>query len=331
MSDATSTQADYLLTTRAIRERTEAVFNIAKSGGTSFRLELGQLDSVADFVLEVTRANYPDLNIPFHSRTGHLNAGGVSRTAQITDTMAQLELILVSVLLDAGAGDTWTYNDPLSKKVFVRSEGLAVASFNMFIKGGFSSTAEAHADAAGLMAIRTSDVVAHFQVSDQNPLIGVDGRIELLNQLGRVVDSRPDIFSQKRPGQMLEYLLKIHGPRLRASHVLDFVLRVFGPIWPSRLKLGNLNLGDVWSYPGLGPKDSSESLVPFHKLSQWLTYSLLVPIMEAGILVDGVDELTGLAEYRNGGLMLDTGLIVLRNQEQALVTHDGSQLVEHLL
>jgi hypothetical protein len=53
--------------------------------------------------------------------------------------------------------------------------------------------------------------------------------------------------------------------------------------------------------------------VPFHKLSQWLTYSLLEPFEWAGVQVTGLDELTGLPEYRNGGLLLDAGVIVPRD------------------
>jgi hypothetical protein len=40
--------------------------------------------------------------------------------------------------------------------------------------------------------------------------------------------------------------------------------------------------------------------VPLHKLSQWLSYSLIEPLQEAGIEVVEIDGLTGLAEYRNG-------------------------------
>jgi hypothetical protein len=53
--------------------------------------------------------------------------------------------------------------------------------------------------------------------------------------------------------------------------------------------------------------------MPFHKLSQWLTYSLLEPFEWAGVQVEGVDALTGLPEYRNGGLFLDTGVLRLRD------------------
>ena len=49
--------------------------------------------------------------------------------------------------------------------------------------------------------------------------------------------------------------------------------------------------------------------MPFHKLSQWLAYSLLEPFEWAGVTVTGLDALTGLPEYRNGGLLLDSGVL----------------------
>ena len=65
-------------------------------------------------------------------------------------------------------------------------------------------------------------------------------------------------------------------------------------------------LGDCWQHPALG-------LVPLHKLSQWLAYSLVEPLQAAGITVTELDALTGLAEYRNGGLFVDLGVLRLRD------------------
>lgn len=319
MNDEEKGQIDFLLHPKAIRSRTGAVYKMALDGKTHFKVNLDKLDSVADLVLQVTRANYPDLKVPFHSRHGHLNAGGVNRTSQVKDLSAQLELVLTSVLVDAGAGDDWKFVD--NGKTYARSEGLAVASFQMFMSGGFSSKKEALADAAGLRSVTPQQLRDAFQVEAKNPLIGVEGRVSLLNQLGTVVENRKDVFPNGRPGDLHEYLVKRHGRDLRAAHVLDFVLRVFGPIWPSRARLHETDLGDVWTYPGLGAKNTFESFVPFHKLSQWLTYSLLVPIMEFGTPVSGVEELTGLAEYRNGGLLIDSGLIEARDPQIYRVAH----------
>src|SRR5690606_34419320 len=52
----------------------------------------------------------------------------------------------------------------------------------------------------------------------------------------------------------------------------------------------------------------------FHKLSQWLTYSMLEPLEDAGLTITDLDELTGLPEYRNGGLLLDLGVLQARDR-----------------
>ncbi len=64
--------------------------------------------------------------------------------------------------------------------------------------------------------------------------------------------------------------------------------------------------------------------MPFHKLSQWLTYSLLEPIEDAGLTVTGLDELTALPEYRNGGLLIDLGVICPRRPVDLQHSHQVS-------
>ncbi len=68
--------------------------------------------------------------------------------------------------------------------------------------------------------------------------------------------------------------------------------------------------------------------MPIHKLSQWLAYSLIEPLQWSGIEVTDIDGLTGLAEYRNGGLFVDSGVLRLRNPEAAIHPNPvGSSLV----
>ena len=73
---------------------------------------------------------------------------------------------------------------------------------------------------------------------------------------------------------------------------------------------------------------ASDQVVPFHKLSQWLAYSLIEPLEAAGLAVERPQELTALAEYRNGGLLVDLGAIRPRAAIDPLLRHDvGSELV----
>lgn len=91
------------------------------------------------------------------------------------------------------------------------------------------------------------------------------------------------------------------------------------PIWPAtRTQIDGRSLGDAWpclSMPS-HPICLWENIVPFHKLSQWLTYSLMVPMQKLlNINFAGVELMTGLPEYRNGGLLIDLGLLVLKPED----------------
>jgi len=54
-------------------------------------------------------------------------------------TRRLIDLFFVAVLLDAGAGDVWTFAEPNTDNAYGRSEGIAVASLYMFKAGAFSS------------------------------------------------------------------------------------------------------------------------------------------------------------------------------------------------
>ncbi len=316
-------QIDFLLTPEAIRARAEKLFALTKDGKSHFQYHPAKLGPTVEYVLAVIKKNYPDLNIPFHSRWGHFRVGGIDRVKTVDQALlnldrlerarAKLDLVITSVLLDAGAGADWKFFEKSSNQFFSRSEGLGVASLYMFLSGIMSSDRKTlRADGYALRKISVKDLQSSFQVSETNPLVGADGRVALLNNLARALENT-EIFQDKRPGNILDYLISKYGKTIPATGILRAVLDGLGPIWPGRLRAGGLNLGDMWQHSALGTPGSFESLVPFHKLSQWLTYSLIEPIMETGIQVTGVDQLTGLAEYRNGGLLIDSGLVTVRD------------------
>jgi hypothetical protein len=367
----------YLRTPAAIRERCDRLYTLACADQLHhFRCNLRQLDRVANYVIEVIRAEYPDLNIPFHSRWRHFEVGNVPRLAELEQHLAGLtplqkaqtkyDLAIVSVLLDAGAGSDWQYHEQETGLVFSRSEGLAVASFRMFCQGAFSSDSRCplQADAQGLQRLTAQKLAQGFQVSQTNPLLGVQGRLELLQRLGESLNTMPQLFGTEnpRPGNLVNYLLglelgtgelgvpsgdkgqwglgtgetqfpipNLQSPipnQLAASKVLSAVLEGLGNIWPGRLAIAGVNLGDVWLHPALKGDKISDRYVPFHKLSQWLTYSLLEPLQELGLEITGLEELTGLPEYRNGGLCLDLGLLEVKDSAILQEPHlPGSEVI----
>lgn len=331
-----------LLTASAVRERSAKMLDLGIEGKlTAFTVNMGRLPAAADIVVEVIRANYPDLVIPFHARWRHFVAGGrdlgVELLAGIVDPAERgrtaFDLAIVSVLLDAGAGMGWRYRDAPTGTELSKSEGLAVASLRMFAAGAFADDGRSpRADAARLAALTAGDIAAGFQVGPDNPLVGLEGRAALLARLGAVVAVAPAVFAQRdtaRPGGLFDHLAaKARDGKLPATDILAAVLAHLGPIWPSRVTLGGIALGDCWHHPLMRAGDASDGLIPFHKLSQWLSYSLIEPLESAGLTVTHVDGLTGLPEYRNGGLFVDMGVISLR--DPAMATADnavGSPLV----
>lgn len=328
----------YMLSTDAIRERCGQILSLARRGELShFVLHEGRMPELVGAVRAELELNYPDGNVPFHSRWRHFGAGGVNREAILDSRLSslsprerarsKLELAVVSVLLDAGAGGSWTYRDADCRRSFGRSEGLAVASLDCFREGLFGADPYT-VSADALCALSAGRLGAAFQVSDTNPLLGLEGRVSLLRELGELVKLHPEKFSGApgRLGGMLEPIAALAGSggAVAARDLLRFILETFGSIWPGRVSIGSRNLGDVWKHSQVvGPGDT-DKLVPFHKLSQWLTYSLLEPLAEAGVRVERLDQLTGLAEYRNGGLLLDGGVLELRDPTEALLRHHPS-------
>jgi hypothetical protein len=342
--DRVQAEALSLLTSEAVRTRANTMLALGLEDELlHFRIDPDRLDAAAELVANMTRRAYPALDVPLHSRWRHFEFHGVDRWAALAQTKswkadeaarAAFDLAIVSVLLDAGAGPAWSYRDRATGVAIGRSEGLALATLAMFEEGLFSGDAgdPLRVDAGVLRDFPAEKLQQGFQISDANPLVGVEGRLQLLRRLGHVVAECPDVFGQKdspRPGGLFDVLTAAWCKKaIQAPDILSALLIHLGPIWPSRRKLAGVPLGDCWTHPLLRTQDATDHMVPLHKLSQWLAYSLIEPLQWAGTAVTGVDGLTGLAEYRNGGLFVDTGVLSLRNAADATRAHDvGSPLV----
>ncbi len=319
--------AQALLSTGAVRERCGRILQAAIEGrAPAFEVVLARLDDAADVVAAVTRRRYPTLAVPYHSRWRHFEAGGVDRVAEMeaaageidpfARARARIDLAVVSVLLDAGAGSAWRFDDRATRTVLGRSEGLGIASLRAFERGLFSSDPRRplQADAEGLARIDAAALGAAFQVDADNPLVGLDGRVALLRRLGEALAAQPARFGVPgRPGGLFDVLRVSDPTRVAAHDILVALLGGLGGIWPQGARIGGVAVGDAWRHRLAGGEGETAGWVPFHKLSQWLTYSLLEPFESAGVAVDGLEALTGLAEYRNGGLLVDAGVLVPRD------------------
>lgn len=361
-NSASLKEVDYILSPVAIRDRARDIHALNLRGDGLFHLHEVRLDAVAQYVLDVIKERNPSLQISYHSRWSHFSVGGEKRvdllksqflktgmgantapvqglpSASVTSSALdwarlQFDLVITSVLLDAGTGPGWKFKDK-DGHYYARSEGLAVASFHMFMAGAFSSDKVRpwQADSRALTHITEDHIKNYFQVSVSNPLFGSKGRAELLHRLGKNIEKNDSYFvapgsTFKRLGYLVDYFLRERPSKvIEAPFILKTLLRAFGEIWPGRIVLNDVNLGDTWLHDKLGT--GVKSFVPLHKLSQWLTYSLLEPLEELGFTVTRIDDLTGLAEYRNGGLFLDLDLFSPKDPEAfSRPVHADSKLV----
>jgi Protein of unknown function (DUF1688) len=319
-------RATLLLRADAVRKSAQRMLMLALDGRLDdWMVDLDRLAPTAEFVAGVVRERYPGLDVPVHSRWRHFVFGGrslwdgirVKADWKSADAAARsaFDLVITSVLLDAGAGVAWQYHDRATGLVAARSEGLALASLRWFESGGLADNPSDpfRADAAALRRTERQAIRSAFQASETNQLLGLEGRAALLSRLGAVMESRPDLFAicdSPRPGGLFDALrARASNARLPAATILATLLEALGPIWQARPSLGGVPLGDCWPHPALVNDSPEGGYVPLHKLSQWLTYSLLEPLENAGISVSNIHELTGLAEYRNGGLFVDMGIL----------------------
>jgi hypothetical protein len=333
-----------LLNGDAVRTRAQHLFALAcEDRLLHFQIDPDPLDAVAELVIETMRTAYPSLDVPLHSRWRHFDfqvtslfnpaSGALGCTSKRESARSAFDFVIVSVLLDAGAGPDWRYKDPASGQTIGRSEGLALASLTMFQDGLFSSSPgdPLRVDAAVLAKIPAETVKRGLQITKTNPITGVDGRIALLHRLGRIVNENPSVFGRHdspRPGGLFDLLVdNRQDDSVSAPAILTDVLTHFGEVWPSRFRLGGVPLGDCWYHPLITTADATSGFLPLHKLSQWLAYSLIEPLQWAGNKVVNLDGLTGLAEYRNGGLFIDTNVLKLRDPSQTKREHDVSSVL----
>jgi len=337
-----------LRTTVAVRDRAKQLLSRARQGESSwFIVDEGFFDSAAAEVVAATRRRYPKLHIPLHSRWRHFEAGGINRKAELDRLLApmprafrgqaMIDLAFVSVLLDAGAGPEWKYVEPATGQTFTRSEGLAVASFHAFIAGLFSSDKDhpLQADSEGLRGLVTDHLASALQVSEADPLVGLQERAILLRTLGEAMSEQPEAFGEDgRPSGLFHHIVVPLGPDVpptadvTAHDILSEILMTLSGIWPSANSIETVPLGDCWRHSAVRGVGLSDGWMPFHKLSQWLTYSLLEPFEWSGVTVHKLDELTALPEYRNGGLLIDSGLLRLRDESAAQqIWRPGDEIV----
>ncbi|KAL4770840.1 hypothetical protein BDW60DRAFT_217743 [Aspergillus nidulans var. acristatus] len=346
-------EINHLLTLQAVRSTAHLVLDLANRNALNhFDYHPERLDETVEY-----RDFGPNAynTIPPHGRWQHFDVGGVSRVDRLLTewsgrgyddsekVRSLVDLFFVSVLLDAGAGDSWRFTEPETGNVYSRSEGIAVASLYMFRNGEFASDKdgkEARGDLVTGEGLKRFDVEAlyrGFQIDDQtNPLVGAAARVEILQKLGASLLENKNIFGPSgRPGDLVDCLTRNGSSSLDYAELWSTLQTLLIPIWPSdRTKVAGKPVGDAWPLTALRKHESTAgmpaetaTIAPFHKLTQWLAYSLKVPFERLlGTTWANAELGTGLPEYRNGGLFVDMGVLSLKREamERGLQNSGGS-------
>jgi len=202
----------------------------------------------------------------------------------------------------------------------------------MFLDGEFSSdlAIKTRVNSIALKNLQVRAVNLGFQVSAANPMVGVEGRVGLLRRLGDCLEKFPQFFGQEvyRPGNVVDYIrANVKDGKVSVEVIWEAIIRGLEGIWPNHVS--GIQRGDVWTFnPLLVEGEPGSDLIPFHKLSQWMIFSWLEPLQTLDFEITDLHLLTCLAEYRNGGLLIDTGVLSLTDNDELSRAHNiGSEII----
>ncbi|KAH9808686.1 hypothetical protein DFH28DRAFT_907923 [Melampsora americana] len=358
MKQENQEKVEYLKSLKSIRQTCQEVFSLIESNKLEYwTIEPNQLSIIIEYCTNLINRDFGTdySRIPPHGRWRHFLVNDQDRITPLLQTWKSssqdplepsrrlIDLFVVAVLMDAGAGDQWSFLEPIkisepstSTPASVgigRSEGLAIGTLYAFQDGVFSSNPSVphQVDPIALKALQSDQLAKVMQSKPGNQIVGLEGRTSLLNKLGNLLSSPSNFFPSQsnqssRPGNLIDYLIDhpdvkplpkavMKGEMIVPVELLWNIVidqyKGFGSIWPheGRESIYGEFIGDVWKCNALkayGNEEFKDGYVSFHKLSQWLTYSLIEVLEKTlGWVFTGKDQMTGLPEYRNGGLLID--------------------------
>lgn len=320
------------MSVRAVRRHCQPLMARAQAGqARHFTWHPERMALVAAYVTSQIRERYPDLRVRPHGVWRRFEAHDIDRWGAVAQAhglasgpcrleraRAQVDLAFTAALLGAHVLSQWHYRDAASGHTLMGSEAISVASLRWWSGGALSSDPHqpCRTDAVALERLLTPDLAMALQVGPDNPLPGLEARANVLRQLALALRAHADLFSRPdepgllRPGHLVDALFRrCPTGQLAAADLHDLLLYALGTVWPQETQRAGALMGDCWPHP-----DAPDGWVPFHQVSQWLTYSLLEPLAEVGLTLTGLDELTGLPDTRQGGLLLDLGLLQARDR-----------------
>lgn len=329
-----SSRADRLLTARAVRERSEAVFEAAQAGGLAHvAVDQAKLPDAVARTVSAIETGYPDFQIPPFGCWRAFEAGGQDRWSAIAGARgfdrpedflrAAADLAILAHALSVPLRDGWTLNDPVTGETVAGREGLAVGVLTMFAAGSFSADPAdpLRADAHALIRLEDDEIAWGLQLDRNLDSEAIGSITALLRRLGEAAGLRPDLFEAggvTRPGHLVDrFFAGSADEPVQLPALLGALLDGLSPMWQGGAKLDDVTLGDAWRHAALLQDWDAPGIVPFHLPAQEMAYALVEPFAWVGVEVSGLDGLTGLANPEHAALFLDTGVLEIKDGADA--------------
>jgi hypothetical protein len=316
-----------------IRRKAHMLLGLAAEGRLDHTgVDLDKLDTAVATVLETTKENYPDFQIPPYGVWRGFEAGGIDRwqamaSARGFETAEEMlaaaaDLAIVGIAMTTMHPGDWRYEDRMTETVVTGTHASALAAFHMFASGSFSSEmSDAYrVDAEALVRMDLVELAAGLQWDDVEEADYLKAMQRHLKRLGEALALRPDLFGEgeaTRPGLLAVQLARDCDGAIDAGQVLDRILEALAPVWEGGATSGDIWLGDSFVHSGL-PGNDIHAVVPFHLAAQQMVYSLVEPFAWAGFEVAGLDKLTGPADLAHAALFVHSGVLTIRGKGDTL-------------
>ena len=246
--------------------------------------------------------------IPSHSRWRHFDAGGVDRLAELEraarrrSTPTERARARIDLVVDQRAARRRRRAALALRRAGHRRDVRALRGPGggelprCSCAGAFSAdpATPLRVDADGAGARRRGRLgAASSRCRATIRWSGSTGRAALLRRLGARAAARgPSLRCRRRaPGRTCSTLLRARararrGVAARATSCARCSIGLRPDLAGPTAAATASTLGDVWPHPARRRRRARRGLVPFHKLSQWLAYSLLEPLERAGVRGD---------------------------------------------
>lgn len=311
-----------------VRERAWMLLAAVERGESEhFNLSPESVSTVALALASAIRETTPDLRPPLATLWPRLQR----------DHPAAVERLAASVAGLDGQGRARAGADMALLALVIAPDGVepGLGALAQFFAAGGTTTRPADGpalNAPGLRRLLAGDTAVALP-DELRPVLQDPATRQRLETLATGLEQDAETFgADGRFGTLLD---RIAGPArsdgLTAQGMLDRLGPLLDPVAGSTVRIGGSIAGDIWRHPLAWADDRSRELVPFHCLLQSLVLDLVEPLAEAGIKLDGLEELTVPATRRLAADILRLGLVNPRHAAVARLRHPpGSDIVVEL-